>query len=256
MPAMFESQAHLLHVPRRTGRAVLDFLYPPLCMLCRTLVREPGNLCPDCWQTIAFLDGPMCDCCGLPFEFDVGADTLRASCLAKPPAFDRARSVMRYDEASRDPILALKRADRHELVPAFARWLERAGRDLIADADMIVPVPLHRWRLWSRRFNQSALLAQALAKLSGKSFAPLALIRTRPTPSQGEMPSAKARRRNVRGAFKANPAGTAVLKGRNVLLVDDVLTTGATADACARALKPAGAAKVFVLTLARVVRPL
>jgi predicted amidophosphoribosyltransferase len=172
MGAMFESQANLLVLPRRVGRAVLDFLYPPLCMLCRALVREPGNLCPDCWQTIAFLDGPMCDCCGLPFEFDIGANALCASCLARPPAFDRAHSVMRYDEVSRDPILALKRADRHELVPAFARWLERAGNALIAETDVIVPVPLHRWRLWSRRFNQSALLAQALARQSGKSFSP------------------------------------------------------------------------------------
>ncbi|HEY4123534.1 MAG TPA: ComF family protein, partial [Rhizomicrobium sp.] len=131
-----------------------------------------------------------------------------------------------------------------------------AGRDLITDADVIVPVPLHPVRLWMRRFNQSALLAQALAKRSRKPYEPLALLRTRSTPSQGEMPSAKARRKNVRGAFRVDVGRTPAVKGRNVLLVDDVLTTGATVDACARALKRAGAAKVAVLTLARVSKPM
>ncbi|HEY5337894.1 MAG TPA: ComF family protein [Rhizomicrobium sp.] len=253
MAAMFESA---IQISRRVGRAVLDLLFPPLCIICRETVREPGSLCPDCWQTIGFLDGPACSTCGLPFEFDVGEGTLCATCLSRPPAFDKARSVMRYDENSRDPILALKHSDRHDVAPAFARWLERAGRELIADTDLLVPVPLHRWRLWSRRYNQSALLARELAKLTGRTFDPLALVRIRPTPSQGEMASAKARRKNVRGAFKANPDRATAIKGRNVLLIDDVLTTGATVDACARALKRAGAAKVGVLTLARVVRPL
>jgi ComF family protein len=250
MTAYFESNINRL--PARAGRAVLDFLYPPLCMMCRALVREPGNLCATCWQAIAFLEGPMCSCCGLPFDFDVGPDTLCAGCMAKPPAFDRARSVMRYDEASRAPILALKRADRLDLVPAFARWLERAGYDLIAETDVIVPVPPHRRRLWIRRYNQSALLANELGKLLNRPVSTNALQRTRPTPSQGDMPSAKARRRNVRGAFKAVTG----LHDRTVLLIDDVLTTGATVDACSRTLKRAGAARVFVLTLARVVRPL
>src|SRR6185312_4307372 len=163
---------------------------------------------------------------------------------------------MRYDEFSKGPILALKRADRHDVVPAFARWLERAGRDLISDADVIVPVPLHPLRLWVRRFNQSALLAHALARRVHKPYEPLALLRTRSTPSQGEMPSAKARRKNMRGAFRVDTRRAPAVKGRNVLLVDDVLTTGATVDACARALKRAGASQVAVLTLARVARPL
>lgn len=253
MTAIFDMLAPL---PRRIGRAALDLLFPPLCMMCRKQVGEPGSLCADCWRNISFIEGPACLSCGLPFEFDVGADTRCAACLAQPPAFDRAKSVMRYDEFSRGPILALKRADRHDVVPAFARWLERAGRDLIHDADMIVPVPLHPVRLWMRRFNQSALLAQALARRTRKRFEPLILSRTRQTPSQGEMASAKARRRNVRGAFRVDSAQLNLVKGRNVLLVDDVLTTGATVDACARALKRAGAAKVSVLTLARVARPL
>jgi ComF family protein len=253
MEAMFE---RLSPIPRRLGRGALDLLFPPLCIICRETVREPHSLCSDCWQQIGFLDGPSCSCCGLPFEIDPGAGTLCATCHARPPAFDRARSVMRYDEFSRTPILALKHSDRHDVAPAFARWMMRTGSALIADADVIVPVPLHRRRLWSRRYNHSALLARALAKLSNKGFDPLSLIRIRGTPSQGEMPSAKARRRNVRGAFKVADARIDRIAGNRVLLIDDVLTTGATVDACARALKRAGAAKVDILTLARVVRPL
>lgn len=163
---------------------------------------------------------------------------------------------MRYDPASRDPVLALKRADRLDLVPAFSRWLDRAGKPLLIQADVIVPVPLHWRRLWQRRYNQSALLAQGLAKLSGKPCDVRVLLRVRATKSQGEMPSAKARRRNVRGAFRIDPRRRDLVRDRTVLLVDDVYTTGSTIDACARALKGAGAAKVLVLTLARVVRPM
>jgi ComF family protein len=163
---------------------------------------------------------------------------------------------MRYDEDSRGPILALKHADRLDLVPGFARWLDRAGRTLLDEIDVIVAVPLHPSRLWWRRYNQSAELGRGLARLTGKPFTARAISRIRATPSQGEMPSAKARKRNMRGAFRVPPGRTGEVDARSVLLVDDVLTTGATADACARVLKRAGAAKVHVLVLARVVRPL
>jgi ComF family protein len=160
---------------------------------------------------------------------------------------------MRYDEASKDAILAFKHADRLDLVPTFARWLERVGGNMLAECELIVPVPLHRLRLWTRRYNQSAELARILSRLCGKPYAPETLERVRPTPSQGEMHSAVARRRNVAGAFRVNVKSK--LEGLSVLLVDDVLTTGATADSCARALKRSGARAVFVLALARVVRP-
>jgi ComF family protein len=246
-------QQGLMRGLMRTGRAVLDLVYPPLCIGCRAQVAEPGALCADCWANIRFLDGPMCAACGLPFEFDPGAGTLCAACHAHPPAFDKARAIMRYDEASRGPILALKHGDRLDLSPAFARWLDRGGRALLDEADVLVPVPLHPSRLWNRRYNQSAELARALGRLSGKPCDALALTRSRATPSQGAMRSAKARRRNMLGAFKVRHKSA--IAGRNVLLIDDVLTTGATVDACARALKRAGAAKVLVLALARVVRP-
>jgi ComF family protein len=205
---------------------------------------------------MTFLDGPGCAICGFPFEFDPGPGALCAACQARPPAFDRALAVMRYDPASRDAVLALKRADRLDLVPAFSRWLDRAGRPLLNEAHVIVPVPLHWQRLWQRRYNQSALLAQGLAKLSGKPCNMFVLGKSRRTKSQGEMPSANARRRNVRGAFRVDSGRAGLIRGRTVLLVDDVYTTGSTVDACARALKRAGAAKVLVLTLARVVRPM
>ncbi len=245
-------QKHL----QRAGRAALDLLFPPLCIACRAPVAGPGALCAACWQTIRFLDGPLCETCGVPFEFDPGPGTNCAACIARPPAYDKARAVMRYDEASRGPILALKHGDRLDLMPGFARWLDRGGRALLDEAGLIVPVPLHRYRLWTRRYNQSAELARAVARLSGKPADFLCLVRSRDTPSQGAMPSAKARRRNMLAAFKVPPGHKSAIAGRNLLLIDDVLTTGATADACARALKRAGAAKVFVLALARVVRPL
>ncbi|HEY3638690.1 MAG TPA: ComF family protein [Rhizomicrobium sp.] len=238
---------------RKLSLRLLDFVFPPLCAACRTPVSQAHNLCSVCWGRISFLSEPFCDICGFPFEYDEGPGTLCAGCRQSLPSFDKARALMRYDEASRNPILALKRADRLDLVPAFARWIERPGRELVYHADLIIPVPLHHRRLWQRRFNQSALIALALGRLVDRPVDCLALRRLRATPSQGEMPSASARRRNVRGAFRA--AGPQIA-GKTVLLIDDVLTTGATAEACARALKRAGAARVFVLALARVVRPL
>ncbi|HEY1612770.1 MAG TPA: ComF family protein [Rhizomicrobium sp.] len=245
-------------VSRRTEavrRTLLDLLFPPLCIVCRVPVADPHHLCARCWNRIGFLEEPLCVRCGFPFEYDTRVETHCAVCSQDEPAFDRARALMRYDEASRDPILALKRADRLDLVPAFARWLRRAGRELIAQSDLIVPVPLHRRRLWQRRFNQSAVLALSLGRLSGKPVSNLALVRLRATPSQGDMPSASARRRNVSGAFRVAAAHRPAVRDKAILLIDDVFTTGATIDACARALKRGGARKVFVLTLARVVRP-
>src|SRR3954471_15069674 len=233
------------------AKPVLDLLFPPLCIGCRAAVGEAG-FCAACWSGITFLDGPGCACCGLPFPVALEGENFCAACLAKPPAFDTARAIMAYDENSRGAILALKHADRLDLVPGFARWLGRTGRTMLENSDLVVPVPLHPLRLWRRRYNQSAELARRLARDWNLAYAPAALLRSRATQSQGAMPSAKARRRNVLKAFQVPDPG--LVAGKRVLLLDDVLTTGATVEACARALKRAGAAKVHVLVLARVVK--
>ena len=213
---------------KSVGVGMLALVFPPLCAACREPVSGMGGFCGPCWSMLTFLDGPACACCGTPFAVDAGPGSLFAA------------------------ILALKHADRLELVPGFARWLGRVGRPLLEDCDLILPVPLHRSRLWLRRYNQSAELARRLSTAWGRAYDPLALVRSRRTASQGVMPSARARRRNVLSAFKVpEPAR---VRGRKILLVDDVLTTGATAEACARALRQAGAVDIAVLTLARVVK--
>jgi len=239
---------------RRAGSVVLDALLPPQCLSCGEAVDRPGVLCASCWQGIAFLGPPQCAACGYPFEYDAGPESLCGQCTLDRPAYGRARAVFRYDEASRRLILGFKHGDRTYGAPAFARWLARAGGAALAEADLIVPVPLHWTRLAQRRYNQAALLALALARVSGVAAVPDLLVRRRRTPSQGGL-GAEARRRNVKGAFAVRPRRAKAVADRRVVLVDDVLTTGATAEACAETLGRAGAARVDVLTLARVVRP-
>jgi ComF family protein len=234
------------------GRRTLNVLLPPRCLSCGAGVEATGSLCADCWGGLTLLGAPVCAVCGYPFDFDLGADALCAACARERPRYDRARAVLRYDEASRRLLLGFKYADRTEGAPAFAGWLARAGAELLAEAEVIVPVPLHRWRLFSRRYNQAALLALALGRQSGVPVETDLLLRRRNTPSQGRL-SAAARKRNVAGAFAVPRAER--LADRRVLLVDDVLTTGATAEACTAALLRAGAAAVDVMVLARVVRP-
>jgi ComF family protein len=231
---------------RRLATAALDVVLPPRCLSCGAAVGETGTLCAPCWRAITFLGAPCCACCGAPFDFDLGAGTLCGACARHPPPFDRARAVMRYDEGSRKLVLAFKHGDRLHLAPAFGTWLKRAGAALIA-----VPVPLHWTRLFARRYNQSAVLAHALAAGGGPPVGADWLIRRRRTPSQGKRNAAQ-RERNVRAAFALRPGR--VVKGLRVLLVDDVLTTGATVAECTRVLKRAGAGAVDVFTLARTVR--
>lgn len=233
---------------------VADILFPPECLACGGETGTAGSLCRACWDTVAFIDRDACGRCGIPLELGFADEAVCAGCLSRAPAYERAMSVFRYDTA-RDLVLRYKHADRTDYTPAFAAWMARAGAPLLADADLIVPVPLHRWRLLKRRYNQAAELAAAVSRLSGVGCLPDALVRTRPTPSQGAMVSARARRRNVLAAFAVRAGTKARLKGRRVLLVDDVMTTGATLEACTRALRRDGAASVSCLTLGRVVRP-
>jgi ComF family protein len=245
-------------VLRRGAGAMIDALLPPLCLGCHAVVGTPGTLCAACWAKVGWLAPPLCACCGLPFEFDPGIATGEevrcAACLRDPPAFARARAVFRYDEASRDLILAFKHADRTHAAPAFGQWLARAGGELLQQADIVAPVPLHWLRLAWRRYNQAALIARRAADAAGKRCVPDLLVRQRRTPSHGELGRAE-RRRNVRRAFAVPARHACNVRGARILLVDDVFTTGATVDECAKTLLAGGAAAVDVLTLARVVRP-
>ncbi len=242
------------HRAARMFRAAVDILLPPRCLSCGETVAEPGALCGVCWPRLTFLTPPLCGICGFPFDYDPGAGAVCGECLRAPPPFERARTVFRYDEHSRDLVISFKHRDRIDAAPAYGKWMARAGSEILAEADVIVPVPLHRRRLISRRYNQSAELCHALGRETGLPHNPDLLVRTRATPTQGRLNRAE-RERNVRGAFALRPDAAPSLQGRRVVLVDDVLTTGATVNACARTLLRGGAAAVDVLTLARVVRP-
>jgi ComF family protein len=236
--------------PRAKAAAgsLLDLIFPPRA-LDGSAAQGAGGLPAETWAKIRFLDGPVCDGCAVPFEFDPGVRC--AACLARPRAFDRARAACLYDEVSREPILKLKHADRLDIAPLLARWISRAAWPLIEEAEVVVPVPLHRGRLLRRRFNQAAEIARPLARLSGLAYRPDALVRARATDSQAGK-SGAGRRRNVAAAFAVPPARARQVAGKRVLLIDDVLTTGATAEGCARALKSAGAACVDLAVVARV----
>jgi ComF family protein len=250
----FEHSANVRDWGRRLGRNLLDLLFPGQCLRCKADVAEPRTLCAECWSKIRFIDGPMCPLCGTPYDSPLEMGLVCAACLAEPPPYTMARSVFRYDDASRDLVLAFKHADRLEGAPAFASWLARSGRELLDRADFIAPVPLHWRRLVRRRYNQAAILANALSEKSGVPALSNLLLRKRATASQGEMRSRRARKLNVAGAFTLNPRHAVAIKDRHILLVDDVLTTGATVTACVRLLRRSGAREVAVMTLARVVR--
>ena len=237
---------------RRLGRAAVDAVLPPRCLACGEIVGEPDSLCGPCWSAITFFAPPCCAVCGLPFPHPMGEGAVCGDCARQQPSWDKARAVLRYDRHSRRLVLMLKHGDQTHLAGAFGRWMHRAGGEVLAGADLLMPVPLHWTRLLARRFNQSALLAQAIrAAAGGPPIAADWLIRRRRTPSQGTL-GPLARARNVRGAF-ALRRGRSVA-GKRIVLIDDVLTTGATAEECARVLRRAGAAYVGVLVLARAVR--
>jgi ComF family protein len=211
-----------------------------------------NGLCPACWSKVAFIAPPYCPRLGIPFAYDPGPGILSMQAIADPPAFQRARAAVRFDDVARALVHALKYGDRLDLAPLLGGWMARAGAELLDSADALVPVPLHWRRLWTRRFNQSAALAAAIARASGVAVAHAALRRVKATRQQVGL-SRSERAGNVQGAFRVAPAAKAEVAGRRLVLIDDVLTSGATADACARALLRAGAAQVDVLVLARVV---
>ena len=236
---------------RRIGRAVIDGVLPPRCLSCGEIVDEPDALCGRCWGGITFFAPPWCVLCGLPFPHPMGEDALCGACARGRPSWDQARAVLRYDKHSRRFILGLKHGDHTHVAGALGRWMHRAGSEVLAGADLLVPVPLHWTRLFSRRYNQAALLAHAIRAAGGPEVAADWLVRRRRTPSQGHL-GPVARERNVRGAFAVRARRS--VAGKRVVIVDDVMTTGATVEECARVLLRAGAASVGVLTLARALR--
>lgn len=233
--------------------AALDIALPRLCAVCRQPVDGQG-LCPACWATLSFITRPFCERLGIPFVYDPGPGILSMEAIAAPPSYRRARAAVRFDEVSRSLVHALKYSDRLDVAPMMARWLHQAGRELLEGADAIVPVPLHWRRRWARRFNQSAVLATEVSALCGVPVALGALKRVKATAQQVGL-SRPQRASNVQGAFRVPPEGKAQIAGRTLVLLDDVLTSGATVDGCARVLLRAGAANVDVLVFARVADP-
>lgn len=236
---------------RRSLAALSDVVMPPVCLVCRSRISAHDALCARCWRDIDFIRPPLCDCLGIPLPFDTGGAMISAAAAADPPSFARARAVAAHAGSMRTLVHALKFHDRQDVRRLLGKWLVEAGGELLAESEIVVPVPLARRRLLARRFNQAAVLAREVSYLSGLAYEPLLLERTRATASQVGL-SRGERRRNVRGAFAVPPRLASHVAGRKILLIDDVITTGSTAGACARALTRAGAMRVNVLALALV----
>ena len=226
-------------------------LFPPVCLGCRNLVGEPGTLCPDCWPGVRFLERPWCEVMGTPFAHDMGEGVLSAEALADPPPFKRARSAVLYEGVPQRMARSLKFGDRTDLAPWMARWMLRAGAELLVEADAVLPVPLHRNRFLARRFNQSAELSRAISRQTGLKHLPGVLVRLQSTRPQVGLTAAE-RETNLSGAFAVPQRLRPLIKDKRLILVDDVYTTGTTVKTATRALLAAGAGSVDVLTFARV----
>jgi ComF family protein len=240
-----------LSLARGAFRPILDFALPPRCPGCGTITDEPHRFCLACWSALAFLGEPCCTRCALPFDYGEGADRLCGRCIAEPPAYDRLRAAVAYGDIARAVALKLKYGGRPGVAETMARFMERHLD--ASGAPILAPVPLHRWRIWRRGYNQAALIAGILARRAGLEARLDLLERVKATPVLRAM-SPRERKQAVRGAFRVAPKRKAWLAGRAVVLVDDVYTSGATVNACARILRRAGAARVEVLCWARVVR--
>jgi ComF family protein len=244
-------RAGVMPVVRRLSVHAASIVLPPTCPGCRAAVVDDDALCARCWSEIRFVEPPLCPVYGTPFSYDLGEGILSAEAMTDPPPFRRARAAAIYGDVARRLVHQLKYHDRPHLARMMAIAMHRAGRTLIAECTLVVPIPLHRWRLWQRRYNQAAALGASLTALSGVPFDPLVLERAKPTRRQVGL-TAVQREENVRGAFRVPEPMRGRLAGARVLLVDDVYTSGATAKAATRALLRWGAASVDVLTFARV----
>lgn len=239
---------------RTVAGHVSRIFFPPLCGLCGEHVHTTAGICAACWPNLTFIENPLCNRMGTPFAFDPGAGILSTAALARPPVWNRVRGAVEYNDPARTLVHALKYRDHLHTAKLMGRLMARAGAELIDDADFMVPVPLYRLRLWQRRFNQSALLAQQVQDICGLPTKPSVLIRARPTRTQVGLDLAD-RKKNVRNAFSVPDHYRMEIEDRKCLLIDDVMTTGATAEACTRALLEAGAQRVDVIVFALVLSP-
>jgi ComF family protein len=239
-----------IQAARAAVRQAVDFALPPRCPGCGAVTGEPHRFCLACWQGLRFLGEPCCARCGLPFDYDSGKDVECGSCLAAPPHYDRLRAAVAYGETARKVALKLKYSGRPGVAETLAHFMQRHVADEAPDA-ILAPVPLHRWRIWKRGYNQSALVATALARRTGHQAQLDLLRRVKATPVLRGL-GKRERALAVRGAFKVPDGARAAIEGRTVLVVDDVYTSGATANACAKALKRGGAARVNIICWARV----
>ncbi|WP_420548710.1 double zinc ribbon domain-containing protein [Curvivirga sp.] len=238
--------------------AGLNDLLPPHCLNCHVEISQSQAICSDCWSQISFIAQPICFCCGYPFENITGISnhSYCAACLAQKPKFHMARAAVTYNDLSRDLLLKFKHGDQQHIAPLFTRWLNMASLHFPDDIkfDYVIPVPLHSRRLIKRRFNQAALLAKAFAKQNDLIYAANLLQRIKQTETQGHL-TPKARRRNLHGAFRVSKKFQQSLQDRTVLVIDDVYTTGSTVEEAAKILRKNGAKEVYILTVARVMRP-
>lgn len=257
-------KAKIKEITQTTLRAALDTILPPRCVVTGEMVDRQGMISPAAWAELDFINDPICDKCGVPFGFELsglaevaGFETEGGihcmQCLDYPPPFETARAALKYNDASRDMILGFKHADQTHAALAFVPWLKMAGQGMMEDADAFIPVPLHRWRLLKRRYNQASIIAHYMSKETNIPVLHQALTRTRATATQGHL-NFKERRKNVKKAFAVNEKYAASVKGKTLILIDDVYTTGSTVKECTKALMKAGAKKIHILTLARVVK--
>jgi ComF family protein len=245
---------NLTGLGRRIWRAGIDLLMPPLCLSCGSRIAEPRSYCGTCWQQLSFIEEPRCPLWGEPFAFDAGPGTLSARALATPPVWSGLTAAVAFNDQAARLVHALKYHDRPEAAALMAKFMYRAALAQLSEADLLIPVPLHWLGLWRRRYNQAALLAQCLADMCKSRYAAGTLIRHRRTRSQVGLDQ-KERKANVGGAFSVPETARAQIAGRSIMLVDDVLTTGATADAAVHILLEAGARKVDVVVFEPVLQP-
>lgn len=228
---------------------VVETLYPAVCLICHAATENPDSLCAGCWKKLRFIEAPVCQRLGVPFPVDLGKEMVSPAALADPPNFDRARAAVLYEGGARQLVHRLKYQDQHNLAKGMAHMMVRAGSDLLDEADVIIPVPLHVTRLWRRRFNQSMLLARYLSHITEKPCDPFLLLRVKRTAPQYSHTRSQ-RKEALKGAFRVHTERRDQIDQRRILLIDDVLTTGATVNAATKVLLRAGAQAVDVLTFA------